>query len=151
MKAFAHILVPTDFGHTSERAEELACGIAKRFGATITLLHVWTVPYASYYEGMVLPIDEIQKAARGELERQADRMRARHPDVKVKTRLDGGLPWRSIIEAIDEHGVDLIVLGTHGRKGLPRLFLGSVAEKVVRMSKVPVLTVGPEPEKPEKA
>jgi nucleotide-binding universal stress UspA family protein len=144
MKAFEHILVPTDFGHTSERAEELACGIAKRFGAAITLLHVWTVPYASYYEGMVLPLDEIQKAARGELDREAERMRARHPDVKLKTRLESGLPWRSIIEAIDEHGVDLIVIGTHGRHGLPRLFLGSVAEKVVRMSKVPVLTVGPD-------
>lgn len=143
MKTFEHILVPTDFGETSARAARMACELAQKFDAKVTLLHVWTVPYASYYEGMTIPLDELQKAARGELEREATRLRDAFPRLSVTTKLDGGLPWRTIVEAIEELGADLVVIGTHGRRGLPRLLLGSVAEKVVRSAPVPVLTVRP--------
>lgn len=139
MSAFKNILVPTDFGEASQRAEDLACELASRFGAKVTLMHVWTVPTPAYAEAITLPLDQIEAAAREALDEEVKRVRAKCPEVRQI--LNPGIPWRSVIEAAQEHGYDLIVVGTHGRKGVPRFFLGSVAEKIVRMSPVPVLTV----------
>lgn len=139
MSAFKNILVPTDFGEAAQRAEELACELASRFGATITLMHVWFVPTPAYAEAITLPLDQIERAAREKLDAEVKRVREKVTDVK--SLLQPGVPWRSIVEAVEEHGFDLVVVGTHGRRGLPRFFLGSVAERVVRAAPVPVLTV----------
>ena len=62
-----------------------------------------------------------------------------------------GVPWREILASIERHRPDLVVMGTHGRRGLPRMVLGSVAEKIVRMSPIPVLTVSAEAERDARA
>ena len=81
----------------------------------------------------------MQNAARKSLDEAIESTRKVHP--KTEGLLREGLEWRLILDVATEQGCDLIVMGTHGRRGLPRLVLGSVAEKVVRLSPVPVLTV----------
>jgi nucleotide-binding universal stress UspA family protein len=135
-----HILVPTDFGESSGQAEVLALDLAAQSGAKITLLHVWSVPIPSYAEGLTWPIDALEGAARNGLAEAHARLVTKHPATEAV--LTAGLTWERILETAKDRGVDLIVMGTHGRRGLPRWFLGSVAEKVVRLSPVPVLTVG---------
>lgn len=139
MAAFKNILVATDFGEAARHAGDVACELAAKFGARLSLLHVWTVPTPAYAESITLPFDQIQKAAGEAMEAESTRLRAKCGDLR--TIVIPGVAWRAIVEAAPEHGFDLIVIGTHGRKGVPRLFLGSVAEKVVRASPVPVLTV----------
>jgi nucleotide-binding universal stress UspA family protein len=137
-----HILVPTDFGDASRAAEDAAVHLAEKFDADITLLHAWSVPTPAYAEGLVWPLDEIEAAARKTLADTCARVTKKH--TKTKMVLVAGVAWECIVEAAKQRGVDLIVMGTHGRRGVSRLFLGSIAEKVVRLSPVPVLTVGPE-------
>ncbi len=135
---FRHILVPTDFGDASERAITLAVELARRFDARVTLAHVWTVPNAAYAEGLAWPMDELEAAAKRAM---ATSLAA---TVKIFPATDsivrGGVPWQGILDLVKERGIDLVVMGTHGRRGFSRLVLGSVAEKVVRLSPVPVLT-----------
>lgn len=136
---FRNILVPTDFGDASERAQVLALDLARRFDARVTLLHVWSVPSAAYSEGLGWPTDEIEAAAKRCLEDALARAVKVHPPTKSVLRM--GVAWERILESVKQEGADLVVMGTHGRQGLQRLVLGSVAEKVVRLSPVPVLTV----------
>jgi len=137
-----HILVPTDFGESSERAEAVAADLASKLDAKLTLFHVWSVPTPSYAEALSWPIDSIEAAAKDALGRAHARLKEKHPNADAV--LAAGVAWDRIIEAARERDVDMIVMGTHGRRGVPRWFLGSVAEKVVRLSPVPVLTVGAE-------
>lgn len=139
MLAFKHILFPTDFSASSERAEATAVGLASAFDARLTLLHVWSVPNAGYAEALSWPIDEMEVAARKELAKAHARVAKLHTSTEAVLRT--GREWQCILDQVKEGGVDLIVMGTHGRHGLPRLVLGSVAEKVVRLSPVPVLTL----------
>jgi nucleotide-binding universal stress UspA family protein len=136
-----HILVPTDFSEPSERAMKLAIEIAQTFDARITLLHVWSIPNVGYAEALSWPIDAMEREARKALENARVSVVKQH--VATDALLREGKTFFLIIDAVKELDVDLIVIGTHGRRGLPRLVLGSVAEKVVRASPVPVLTVAP--------
>lgn len=135
-----HILVPTDFAAASESALELGVQLARAFDAQLTLLHVWELPIYPYMDFMLNSevISQVEDAAAQGLARALEELRTTLPAAHSK--LKTGLPWQGILEASDELGVDLVVMGTHGRHGLSRLTLGSVAEKVVRLSKVPVLT-----------
>ena len=139
MPAIKHILFPTDFSASSERAEAAAVGLATAFDARLTLLHVWSVPNSGYAEALTWPIDEMEAAARKELAKTHARIAKLHTSTEAVLR--AGRAWQCILEQAKAGGVDLIVMGTHGRHGLPRLVLGSVAEKVVRLSPVPVLTL----------
>jgi nucleotide-binding universal stress UspA family protein len=144
MAAFKHIVVPTDFGEIAEQALDLAVDLAKTYGAKLTLVHVYSIPTPAYAEAFSWPIEEIGKAAREALDRELASAKARHPDTEAV--LDLGVAHERIVELVKSRGADLVVMGTHGRRGLPRFLLGSVAEKVVRLSPVPVLTVpGPQP------
>lgn len=134
-----HILAPTDFSAAAERALAMALELAGVFDARVTLLHVWSMPYTAYAEGLTWPLDEMERAARSALDRTLANAREVHPKVEALLREDGD--WAQILEVANERDVDLIVMGTHGRRGLPHFVLGSVAEKVVRLSPVPVLTV----------
>ena len=151
MTPFKHLLVPTDFGESADRALALAIDIASQSGAKITLFHVWILPsaYSAYGQGVYWPSDDIEREARTTLERALAKAKERYP--KTESALVCGQAWRAILELATERDVDLIVMGTHGRRGLSRLFLGSVAEKVVRLSPVPVLTVSTEAEQKAKA
>ena len=141
MTPFKNIVVATDCGPVAQRAADLACGMASGSPTSVTLLHVWTVPLPSYAQGVRLPLAEMEAAGREALDAEAARVRTKFPDATIKTLLLPGLAWRVVLEAVEEHKFDLVVMGTHGRKGLEHLFLGSMAEKVVRGAPVPVLTV----------
>jgi nucleotide-binding universal stress UspA family protein len=142
---FKRILVATDFSPSAERALELAMEIGRASGATITLFHAsWLPPaafgdYGAHAEGINWHADDVARAARKTLEDALARARARYPATESAVAF--GEPWRAILEAITERNIDLVVMGTHGRRGLSHLVLGSVAEKIVRLSPVPVLTV----------
>jgi len=139
MVAMKHILVPTDFSEPSERARSMAVDLARAFKAKLTLLHVWTIPSVGYAEALTWPIDEMEQAARRALDEVRARTVKECPDTEAVLQL--GREWQVVLDVAKDRKVDLIVMGTHGRRGLPRLILGSVAEKVVRLSPVPVMTV----------
>ncbi len=136
---FQHILVPTDFGDPANRALDLALGLASKFGAKLTLLHSVGGQATAPMEGLVWPTEALLTAAQGELDDALARTRARHPNTAGV--LATAEPWRAILDAASGCAADLIVMGTHGRRGLANVLLGSVAGKVVRLSPVPVLTV----------
>ncbi|HVY47358.1 MAG TPA: universal stress protein [Minicystis sp.] len=138
MEAFRHILVPTDFGPSSRLAVDYAVELAERYGATLTLLHVQPLPPA-YGDGIYWPYEQIAKEADAALRPAVAELKKRHADTHGL--LASGVVWDQILALAKDRGVDLVVMGTHGRHGLPRAVLGSVAEKVVRLSPVPVLTV----------
>lgn len=142
MLAIENILVPIDFGPSSEEALRFALDLAKELGSKLTIVHVWEVP-AYAYSGMefstidlLAPARELaQKALDGKLET------LRKAGANVQGVLRCGRPWYELNAAIEELSPDLVVMGTHGRHGFARAFLGSVAEKTIRHSSAPVLTV----------
>jgi nucleotide-binding universal stress UspA family protein len=139
MDGFKHILVPTDFSEPSERALGLAVALAGPFDARLTLLHVWTIPNTGYAEALSWPIDDMERVARTALDDALESTVKQHPATEAV--LLEGKEWKQILEVVKQRGCDLVVMGTHGRRGLPRFVLGSVAEKVVRLSPVPVITL----------
>lgn len=142
MTTFKSILVATDFSAPAEQATALAVQFARTLDAKLTLLHVYELPTPyEYTAGISWPLDEVERQAKIVLERELTKLRDTLP--AATSRLSRGEPVERILAEAKDIGADLIVLGTHGRKGLAHVFLGSVAEKVVRRATVPVLTVGP--------
>jgi nucleotide-binding universal stress UspA family protein len=139
---FKHILVPFDFGDASLQALALAVDLAKVHGARLTILHVCEIP-AYVYEGVgSTPVDlltPISQAAEEHLKELVRDVQARFPGAEGLFQV--GSVAESILGAIPRRACDLVVMGTHGRRGLVHAALGSVAEKIVRLSTVPVLTV----------
>jgi len=136
------ILVPTDGSDEGDRAVAHAADLAAAHGAE--LVAVYVVNTASYGGlPMETSIEGITQVLENEGESALDRVRelAAARDVAVTGRLVQGTPSREIVATGDGEDCDLIVMGTHGRGGLNRLLLGSVAERVVRRSPIPVLTV----------
>ncbi len=150
MPVFKKILVPVDFSEASRRALEQALQLGKVCEAQVDLLHVWeppnyltpdimlSVPGWSAVSLEEYSLREARKAVQIFLE-QSD-----HPNLALSTRIDSGEPAATILRAAKE-GYDLVVMGSHGHSRLHRFFLGSVAQRVVSESPVPVLTLrGPE-------
>ena len=145
MKTFAHILVPTDFSPGSSHALDAALDLAQALSARVTLVHVMEMPAAynmTYAEGLAWPVDELDTAAKRELNGIVEQVKKRYP--AVGSLVSSGDPREVILKTADDVGADLIVMATHGRRGIARAFLGSVAERVVRAARIPVLTVGPD-------
>jgi nucleotide-binding universal stress UspA family protein len=137
------LLVPTDFSEYGDAAVEYAVKLARSLDATVHLLHVVTVPVSGVGEmGVVNTSAYAQIAhrdAQASLELIATRLRDRVELAPV--RVESG-DAREIIDLVAEQiGADMIVMGTHGRRGLSRWFMGSVAESVVRTAPCPVVTV----------
>jgi nucleotide-binding universal stress UspA family protein len=142
VNGFHNILVPVDFEPSSRRALDVATDFALRFDAKLTILHVWDAPSFPYASEVSIPDDltaDILRAARDRLDETVAGVRKRLP--KAEAVLVRGRAEDEILATATRQKADLIVIGTHGRHGLNRLFLGSVAERVVRGSNVPVLTV----------
>jgi len=118
-----HILVATDFSDTAEAALDVAIGYARRFGARLHVLHVFAAGEIAVTQLLA------DAAARAE------------PDVPVSVGGAGGDAADEILRYASRHPIDLIVVGTHGRTGMSRLILGSVAERVIRGAHCPVLVV----------
>jgi nucleotide-binding universal stress UspA family protein len=143
MADFRRILVPTDFTDTSERALDWAFSFSERLGSSITVMHAYEIPIIGFPDGALVATAEIatrmNEAARTGLERVVSRRTG--GKVPVDSVLREGVPWEEITAVADEIDADMIVIGTHGRKGLARALLGSVAENVVRTATRPVLTI----------
>lgn len=135
------VLVPVDFSDCSKKALAYAVPFAKQFGAEIVIIYV-VQPYPPVPEMTAVDFDAIltqaRKGGEGELAKLRESIT---DDVTVKTVLRVGRPDLEIVRAADELNADLILLSTHGRTGLGRVFLGSVAEHVTRYAHCPVLTV----------
>lgn len=141
MDDFKHILAPTDFEPASFDALKLATSLAATFRAQITLLHVWEIQLYPYMDSIMNEeiMYGIEQAAKARLAAALTQLRLILPNAQA--RLETGLPGPTILDTIPALGVDLVVMGTHGRHGLSHTLLGSVAEHVVRASEVPVFTV----------
>lgn len=141
-----NILVPVDFGDSDEQSVEYAITLSEKFDAKLTLLHATWLPPSGFggLPGPVAwPLDDMEREAKKALEPLFKRIQARCPNAEVVYAL--GEPWEQILATAKQRGADLIVMGTHGRRGFQHFLLGSVAERVVRMSPVPVLTVSAAP------
>ncbi|MUW14757.1 universal stress protein [Halorubrum sp. CBA1125] len=155
MSLYDRILVPTDGSEEGERAVSHALDLAAVHGAGIHALYV--VDTASY-AGMPMEStwEGVGDLLRGDAEEAVKQVEAlaEGTGVDVETAVVEGTPSREILRYAEDNDCDLVVMGTHGRGGIDRLLLGSVAEKVVRGSTVPVLTVrldGTIPNRPGRA
>lgn len=137
------ILHPTDFSGYSQTAFQFACSLARDHGARLIAVHVLVPPIATFVEGGMLPEPEVD---RKELMRSLMRLQSEAPDVAMEFRLLDGAPDTEILAAAKQAACDLIVMGTHGRTGLGRMLMGSVAEQIVRKAPCPVLTLKTQPE-----
>lgn len=138
------ILFATDFSEGSSHALPYAADIARQYGAKLFLVHViydvaksagWYVPHVSIDE----IYNDMEKSARAELEKSfVDEMRGLGDIERVVLK---GIPYEEISKFAGEKKIDLVVLGTHGRRGIDRMLFGSTAEQVVRNAPCPVLSV----------
>ena len=142
---FKHILIPVDGSPTAQKAVETAAGLAKAFGSSVTAIYVID-PYpftglgsdfaygqAEYLGAAAIEAKEATQAAQQALEQAG---------VSVQTQVvEAHAAWRGILETAAAVGADLIVMGSHGRHGLEKLVLGSVAQRVLSHSSLPVFVV----------
>ena len=136
MKA-TKILVPTDFSHTGDAAMKLATSLARDTGASLLIVHAEEPPTAygggELYYGMPEPASD-------DLRKMLHKVEPTDSSVTFEHRLITGDPAHAIVRLAKDEGVDMIVMGTHGRSGLSRMLMGSVAEAIVRRAECPVLT-----------
>jgi nucleotide-binding universal stress UspA family protein len=133
------ILHPTDFSDRSGYAFRVACSLTRDYGARLVALHVVTSPLTIVYGEGAVPLDP--ETFRAEAKVKLDSLEPPAPGMALERRLTEGDPAAEILRQAREIDADLIVMGTHGRTGLARLLMGSVAEQVVRQAPCPVLTV----------
>jgi len=131
------ILFPTDFSTLSDAALAHATALARESGATLIIMHVEEPPTAYGTGEMYYGIPEPDDVA---LSAMLDGVTPTDPNVHYEHRMVIGDPAEEIVRMADDEQVDLIVMGTHGRTGLKRWLMGSVAESVVRYARCPVFT-----------
>jgi len=149
MDAIRSIVVPTDFSALADAAAVRAAALARLDGASVHLIHAMSVPLLVDPYGYSVPADlweDLRKAARERLEQTRKAIEAM--GVSSVTVQDFELldPLAAIQRAVRTHKADLVVMGTHGRRGLQRAFLGSVAEHALRVLDLPILAVKEDPE-----
>jgi nucleotide-binding universal stress UspA family protein len=139
MLSIHNILVPTDFSEQSVAAFHLASALARDHRAGLTILHVRETPVVPFAEfGAVPPVDVPSRTML--LQKMAE---FEPPDdsSNVEYLVADGIPAEEIVKAASDRSCDLVVMGTHGRTGVGRLLMGSVAEEVMRKAPCPVLTL----------
>jgi nucleotide-binding universal stress UspA family protein len=136
--SFKNILLATDFSDASEKAFNYATAIARLCGSKIYIVHVVPPETTSFIPE--LPRDRLREEAKREMETLAGRNELKQ--IAHETVLRAGTVWNVLSAVIREQNMDLVVLGTHGRGGMKKLVLGSVAEEVARRAGCPVITVG---------
>ncbi|MFB6222866.1 MAG: universal stress protein [Haloarcula sp.] len=146
---YDNILIPTDGSETAENAVDQAVDVASKYGATVHALYVVDVDATSYSLGSE-QVDRIRQGSIDEMtEVKADadeatgyvHDRAAEHGVEVEEHITAGEPARAIRSFVEDNDIDLVVMGSHGRSGLKRVILGSVTEKVLRRTRLPVLVV----------
>ncbi len=145
MTPFQHILVPVDFGDAMQPGIDLAVSLARTLDARLTLVNTFDItPFAATTPfAPMLDVEPMLATSEAELKKVLANVRAAWPKTDAVFRQ--GSPYDAILEVAKRHACDLIVIGTHGRRGVARVLLGSVAERIVRLSPIPVLTVHPVP------
>jgi nucleotide-binding universal stress UspA family protein len=144
MDKFRSIVVPTDFSPLADAAAARAAGLARLDGAELHLVHSVTVPLMIDPYAYSVPADlwkGVRRAGEEKLEQTRKTVEARGGQVVTAQVFDYPDPVVSLAEGVRVHGADLIVMGTHGRRGLQRAFLGSVTERALRTLDVPILAV----------
>jgi nucleotide-binding universal stress UspA family protein len=143
MNPIKKILVPTDLGEPGESALAYAVGLSESLGAEVILLHAFELPVIGFPDGALVATADlasrIVNASQKALGEAVERYKGRK--VKLSPVLTQGDPREIILAVANDMGADLIVMGTHGRRGIARALIGSTTESVVRTSPVPVLTV----------
>ncbi|MEW5910836.1 MAG: universal stress protein [Thermodesulfobacteriota bacterium] len=152
MKEIKRILYPVDFSENSYHVLPYVISLSDKYNAQVYILYV--VDDLRRYAGIHVPhpsisqiIDEAMAAGKKMLNQICDEHLQRCPNFQK--RIVSGDPRKEIMKMIEDEEIDLVIMGTHGRKGIERAIFGSVAEYVVKNSKVPVLTINPLKEKKE--
>ncbi|MBK6846799.1 MAG: universal stress protein [Proteobacteria bacterium] len=148
MANISRILVPVDFSECSSRALRQAAELARKFNAAVEVLYVWEPPLYVFPELLVeapggpprTVSDYANERAQLEMKRFVEDALGADP-LAVRTVVESGHAYATILRWASEGSFDLLVMGTHGRSGLQHVLLGSIAEKVVRHAPCPVMTV----------
>ena len=146
MKTFRKILFPVDFSEVSPKIVPWVITVTKKFEAELHLLFV--ARSFKYYDNMSVPLLSIQtiehdiiEGGEKQIEEFAQTYCGDCPTCNTRVAL--GDPAEEILKFIRSEGIDLVIMGTHGRKGLDRILFGSVANRVIKMSPVPVMSINP--------
>jgi nucleotide-binding universal stress UspA family protein len=144
MTTITRILVPVDFEATSKEALDYASMLARSFGAALSLVHVFDDVYAdaAYTPDVYAPLPPaVRERVVRELQERLSALLPALGGHDNRAEVIVGTPAKGIAEYAREQGADLIVMGTHGRRGVSHALLGSVAERVLRTAPCPVLTI----------
>jgi nucleotide-binding universal stress UspA family protein len=137
---YDEILVPTDGSPAAEAALDHAIDLASTYGARLHALYIVdAAAFSSVEAGAELVVDALEEEGQRAVERVHDA--GAEAGVDVVASVQSGSASKSILRYVDDNDVDLVVMGTHGRRGVERFLLGSVTERVVRSADVPVMTV----------
>lgn len=146
---YEKILVPTDGSETAEKAVEHALDLAEQYGAEVHALYVLDTNAMSLSLGGE-QLDRIEQGNYGEMDEVRERAdsatgfvadRAAEQGIEVVEHVSAGRPHSMIANYADKNGIDLVVMGSHGRSGVKRALLGSVTERTLRSTSVPILVV----------
>lgn len=129
---FDKIMVPTDGSEFALRAEDIAIAIAEKFKAKIVAVHIID-------EKLIYPFEDLEDEGKEILEKTA--LKGEKQDVTVDQVLIVGNPTRDMAKIVEKTGAELVVIGTHGKTGLTKILMGSVAENAIKTVKIPVLLV----------
>jgi nucleotide-binding universal stress UspA family protein len=147
MLEIKRILFPIDFTQNSSKILPYVLSVAQKYNATIYLLHIvedlskWSCGFNVPH----LPLEKYQKEALKGAEKSMDKVCDEQLEScpNFQRMISYGDPAQEILKTIESEGIDLVIMGTHGRKGLDHVFFGSVAQNVVLKSAAPVLTINP--------
>jgi nucleotide-binding universal stress UspA family protein len=143
MNPIRTIVVGTDFSEIADAALDQAIELARRLDAGIVIVHAYELPIYGFPDGALLATPEVAARLADHAQAGLDAVvrGRRNCGVPIQGHLRQGVPWEEILAAARTAKADLVVVGTHGRRGLAHALLGSVAERVVRAAGSPVLTV----------
>jgi len=149
------IMCATDFSDAGQVAEDMALTLARALGAELVYLHV-NVESPALYGEAVFAAAELERVYESERQWATQTLQqrvaaAQQRGLRARFELKSGAAFEQIVAAAEAERPDILVMGTHGRSGLDRLLMGSVAERVVRMAPCPVLTVRPHPKEEARA
>lgn len=143
---YTHILVPTDGSELADKAIEQGIGLAKLTGAKLTVLRVTAPPAPLIIEGVAVdyPQDEVRAQIKQRVEKHLVSLEAQAKAAGITAghkQVQDEQPWKAIVDVAKADGVSLIVMASHGRRGLSALVLGSETQKVLTHTEIPVLVV----------
>ncbi len=143
MKRVQNIVVGTDFSDVATHALDEAVDLAEQLGAKVTLVHAFEIPIYGFPDGVIVASSDVAAGLQrsGQAGLQAAIAARKDRAVVIVPSLRNGPPWEEVNNVAADVHADLIVVGTHGRRGLARALLGSVAERILRTATRPVLVV----------